>query len=152
MARRKKYNSGVYTPSFPEKYKGQHAPRWRSSWELQLFRLADMHPNVVAWASEAIKIPYYNPIKQKTAMYTPDVLMVFEDKNGNRRNELIEIKPSKHTNLEEAKTAYDKAQFVINVAKWKAAQEFCKNHGMTFRVINENDIFRTKKQKKTQKK
>lgn len=148
MARRKRYNNGVYTPSFPEKYKGSNAPRYRSSWELQLFRLADMHPNVVSWVSEGIKIPYMHPLKHKIAMYTPDVLMVFEDKNGNRRNELIEIKPSKHTHLEEAKSAYDRAQFAINVAKWKAAQEFCKNHGMTFRVINENQIFRTKKKKK----
>jgi len=146
--RRRKYNNGVFTPSFPEKYKGGNAPRYRSSWELQLFRLADQHPNVVAWASESIRIPYMNPLTHKMSMYTPDVLMVFEDKNGNRRNELIEVKPRKHTHLEEAKTVYDKAQFAINVAKWKAAQEFCKNHGMTFRVINENDIFQTKKKKK----
>ena len=89
-----------------------------------------------------------NPLTRKMAMYTPDVLMVFEDKKGNRRNELIEIKPRKHTHLEEAKTVYDKAQFAVNVAKWKAAQEFCKNHGMTFRVINENQIFESKKKKK----
>lgn len=148
MARRKKFHSGVYTPSFPEKYKGLTAPRYRSSWELQLFRLADKHPNVVSWASEAIKIPYFNPVTRKQSMYTPDVLMTYEDKNGKRRIELIEIKPSKQTHLAEAKSMYDKVQFAINVAKWKAAQSFCKNHGMTFRVINENQIFETKKKKK----
>lgn len=148
MARRRKFHSGVYTPINPEKYKGLHAPRFRSSWELHLFRLADKHPNVVSWASESIKIPYYNPVTRKKAMYTPDVLMTYEDKNGKRRSELIEIKPSKHSKLSEAKTTYDKIQFAINMAKWQAADAFCKRNGMTFRVINENNIFKTNKKKK----
>jgi len=148
MARRKKYNSGKYTPINPEKYKGPRLPRYRSGWELHLFRLADKHPNVVSWASEAIKIPYYNPVTRKKAMYTPDVLLNYEDKNGNRRSDLIEIKPNKHTHLTEAKTVYDKIQLAINAAKWKAAAAFCKQHGMNFRVINENNIFETKKKRK----
>jgi len=148
MARRKKFNSGVYTPINPEKYKGLHAPRYRSGWELHLFRLADKHPNVISWASESIKIPYYNPVTRKRSTYTPDVLMTYEDKNGRRRSELIEIKPSKHTHLTEARSVYDKIQLAINAAKWKAAASFCKQHGMSFRVITENQIFEKKKKKK----
>lgn len=148
MARRRKYNSGVYTPMNPEKYKGSHAPRYRSSWELQFMRMCDKHPSVVSWASESIKIPYHNPVTRKNSMYTPDFLIVYEDKNGNRKQELIEIKPNKHTHLTEAKSIYDKIQLAINAAKWKAAASFCKKHGLTFRVINENQIFEKKKKRK----
>lgn len=148
MARRRKYISGIYTPINPDKYKGLHAPRYRSGWELVLFRLADKHPNVISWASESIKIPYRNPITRKMSIYVPDILMTYEDKYGKRRSELIEIKPSKHTHLKEAKSVYDKIQTAINAAKWKACQAWCKKHGLTFRVINENQIFEKKKKKR----
>ncbi len=148
MKSRKKYNSGVYTPKNAEKYKGNHAPRYRSSWELMFCRMCDHHPNIISWASESIKIPYYNPITRKNSKYIPDFLIVYKDKNGNRKQELIEIKPSKHTHLTEAKSTYDKIQLAINAAKWKACAAWCKKHGITFRVINENQIFETKKKKK----
>jgi len=148
MARGSKYSQGIYTPTNPEKYKGQTAPRYRSSWELVFMRMADNHPNIVSWASEAIKIPYMNPLSNKVSMYTPDFLLVYEDKHGKRRQELIEIKPRKETHLTEAKSRGDKLRLAVNAAKWRAAVAFCKNHGLTFRVINENELFGSKKKKK----
>ena len=148
MARRTKYSQGLYTPINPDKYKGSNAPRYRSSWELQFMRFCDSHPNVVSWASEAIKIPYVNPLSNKVTQYTPDFLLVYEDKKGNRRQELIEVKPRKETHLTEAKSRGDKLRLAVNAAKWKAAVAFCKNHGLTFRVINENELFGSKAKKK----
>ena len=141
MPRKKKFLSGDYEPINPDKYKGSYPIRWRSTWELQLMRTFDKHPDVVAWASESIKIPYQNPLTGKVSQYIPDFLVVYEDKNGNRKNELIEVKPASQTHLTEAKSRYDKVSLAVNAAKWQAAAAFCKNHGLNFRVINENDIF-----------
>jgi len=141
MAKKKKFMSGEYTPINPDKYKGTYPIRWRSSWEVALMRVFDKHPDVVAWASESIKIPYLNPITKKVANYIPDFLVVYEDKNGNRRKELIEVKPSAQTHITEAKSRYEKVSLAINAAKWKSAAAWCRNHGISFRVINENEIF-----------
>ena len=138
---KKKFMSGEYTPINPDKYKGTHPIRWRSSWEVALMRVFDKHPDVVAWGSESIQIPYMHPISKKVRMYIPDFFVVYEDKHVNRRQEIIEVKPSSQTHLTEAKSRYDKISLAINAAKWKAASEWCKNRGLKFRVINENEIF-----------
>ena len=53
---------------------------------------------------------------------------------------MIEVKPSSQV-MGEAKGQYDKAQAVVNEAKWKYAQQFCKQQGIGFRIMTENDIF-----------
>lgn len=145
MAKKPKYNRGEYTPMNPDKYKGTYPIQARSSWELALMRTFDKHPDVIAWGSETIKIPYLNPITNKGSMYIPDFFVVYEDKNGNRKQEIIEVKPASQTHITEAKSRFDKVHFAVNMAKWKAAARFCRNKGLTFRVINENEIFRNPK-------
>lgn len=132
---------GDYTPVNPEKYKGTYPIRWRSSWELALMRVFDKHPDVVAWASETIRIPYRNPITKKISNYIPDFFVVYQDKNGNKRQEIVEVKPSSQSNLKEAKSRYEKVSLAINAAKWQAATTWCSSRGLKFRVINENEIF-----------
>ena len=70
----------------------------------------------------------------------PDFLIAYKDKSGQRVVELIEIKPKKQI-LSEAKTQRDKIQGVINQAKWQAAEAFCAQKGIRFRVVTEEDIF-----------
>jgi hypothetical protein len=41
---------------------------------------------------------------------------------------------------------------VVNDAKWKAARAWCKEKGLGFRVITENQIFNKPPQKKRRKK
>jgi hypothetical protein len=36
----------------------------------------------------------------------------------------------------------DRAIVAINYAKWAAAQKWCKQQGLTFRVITEDDLMR----------
>lgn len=144
---RKKYSSGVFQPANPEKYAGPNLPRYRSSWELTVMRLADQHPNVISWASEPMKIPYINPLTKKLSAYVPDILLVYVDKHGNKHQELVEIKPVKETLLSEAKSKGDKLRYAVNMAKWQAAARFCEKHGLKFRVINENQLFGNKKKK-----
>lgn len=147
MARRKKYASGIYTPSNPNKYVGPTQPRYRSSWELTFMRFVDAHPNVVSWASEPIRIPYLNPLTRKRSVYVPDFLLVYADKHGKQHQEIVEVKPAKETHLSEAKTKGDKLRQALNMAKWQAAN-YCKKHNLRFRVINETEFFGVKKKKK----
>ena len=53
-----------------------------------------------------------------------------------------EIKPTKQTTLEAAgKSPRDQAAAVLNMYKWQAAQAWCGQNGLRFRVLTENDIF-----------
>ena len=104
-------------------------------------RMADQHPGILHWASESIKIPYYNPIKQRNSIYVPDFLLVYQDRTGNRRAEVIEVKPASQSSLKEAKTKGDQYALAVNAAKWEAAVKFCKKNGMNFRVITERELF-----------
>jgi hypothetical protein len=55
--------------------------------------------------------------------------------------EVIEIKPSTETLVEKARSVRDRAYVALNHAKWAAATAWCKNQGMRFRVVTENEIF-----------
>jgi hypothetical protein len=143
MVRRTNANTigGKYDPINPAKYVGTYPIIYRSSWELAFMRMADKHPNIVSWASEPVKIPYYNPVRGKYTVYVPDFLIVYEDRNGKRHQEMIEIKPRSQTFLHEAKSKKDQLSAAVNMAKWKMAGSWCAKHNIRFRVINEDDIF-----------
>ena len=127
-----KYSNGVYHPKNPQKYVGTGPIIFRSSWEMQMFRLLDQHPFVLNWASEPIKISYKTPLTERYANYIPDLLVSWLDKKGNTRVELIEIKPERETLAEKARTKKDKIAQAINQAKWAAAIAFCKRQGIVF--------------------
>ena len=142
-----KFHQGAYTLKNTEKYLGKGMPRYRSSWELAVFRMADAHPSVIGWGSETHRIPYKNPLTGKNSSYVPDLLMVYKDKNGQNHAEIIEIKPSGQM-LGEAKSQMEKAQAVVNQAKWETARAWCKAHGLGFRVITEHEIFNKPRKRK----
>ena len=138
----KTFASGVYTPQNPQKYVGNHKPRFRSGWELTFMKFCDNNDNIIAWASEAIKIPYKNPFTGKQTVYVPDFFVMYEDRNGSKRAEVVEIKPKKQSIIEsKVANAKDRAVVALNYAKWQAASVYCKRQGLTFRVITEDDIF-----------
>jgi TnsA endonuclease N terminal len=126
----------------PEKYIGKRTPIYRSSWELTFMLMCDNNPNIIQWASEAVQIPYMNPLTRKQSMYVPDFLIVYIDKDGNKKVELIEVKPSHETSIAEAKNNRNRLVAGKNLAKWGAAKAWCARQGITFRVITEKDIFR----------
>jgi hypothetical protein len=137
-----KYSQGIFTPNNPEKYIGKHKPKYRSSWEMVFMRFLDENKNITHWASESIVIPYRHPFTGKITNYVPDFFVVYENKNGKRLAEVVEIKPRKQS-LIESKAASQKDRMVvaINHAKWQAANLYCKANGFVFRVINEDQIF-----------
>ena len=105
-------------------------------------RFCDNNPAVIHWASEAIHVPYVNPFTQRNTIYVPDFLIIYQNKNGERIGELIEIKPGKQTTLEAAgKSVRDQAAAVLNMHKWAAANAWAKNQGLRFRVVTESDMF-----------
>jgi plastocyanin len=86
-----KYAQGLFTPKNPGKYIGKHTPRYRSGWELTFMRFCDNHPSIVGWASESIRIPYKNPFTGKPTTYYPDFLITYQDKDGNKKAEVIKF-------------------------------------------------------------
>jgi hypothetical protein len=102
----------------------------------------DRHPNVVAWASEAVKIPYKNPFTGKNTIYVPDFYVVYVDKNGRKHAEILEIKPEKEAFMEKAKSKRDQFAVALNTVKWQAAKYWCAQQGIGFRVLTEDALFK----------
>ena len=126
----------------PEKYVGTHTPMYRSSWEWSFMNFCDNNKAIQKWASEAVQIPYRDPLTGRQTVYVPDFFIQYVDKNNRVLTELIEIKPASQTILERVgKNKYNQAQYVKNQAKWTAANAWCKQQGIKFRILNENDIF-----------
>lgn len=136
-----KFANGFYQVLNPDKYVGKKVPHFRSSWEHTFMRFCDTNPSVLQWASEAIHIPYRNPFTNKNTIYVPDFMIMYVNKNGEKYAELIEVKPNNQTNLQEARSERDKASAILNMCKWQAAQAWCNQNGLRFRVITENDMF-----------
>lgn len=137
-----RFAQGKFNPKNPDKYVGGKTPTYRSSWEFHFMKFCDEHPSVAQWASEAIKIPYRNPLSGKHTIYVPDFFVAYVDKKGTQRVELIEVKPSTHTVKEKlGRSRYNQAHFVVNQAKWEAARAWCKQKGIFFRIITEEDMF-----------
>jgi hypothetical protein len=139
-----RYSQQFFIPKNPQKLVGNAQPFARSSWELRVMMLLDQHPNVVNWASESISIPYKSPLDGRMHRYIPDFLIVYKDKTGKQRAEIIEVKPAKEAIAENAKSKRDKTAILLNTAKWGAAMMYCKKHGLNFRILTESDIFVSK--------
>lgn len=143
----RKFAQGKYTPVNTSKYVGKKTPTYRSGWELTFCQFCDNHPGVIQWASEAVSIPYRNPLTGRNTFYVPDFFVLYQDKNGRKRAEIIEVKPRAQTTMENAKSTRDKASVAVNHAKWAAANAWCQQNGMIFRVVNEFDIYHSGRKK-----
>lgn len=141
-----KYYQDYYVLKNPEKYLGKTRPYFRSSWEKHVMKLFDEHPSVTGWASESVRIPYRNPLTNKVTTYVPDFFVIYTDANGNQHAEIIEVKPANQI-LGNSKRKRDTAAATVNAEKWKMAEMWCEQQGLTFRVITENEIFRSPKKR-----
>ena len=138
---------GKFRPRFPQKYKGDPSNIvFRSSWELTCFRYLDNNQNVLKWASEEFFVPYKHPMTGKISRYFPDIWIKYKNKDGIITETVWEVKPKKYTvppHIPKRKTkswAYTAEQFVINTAKWKAAEAYCKKRGQNFQIITEDQL------------
>jgi hypothetical protein len=141
MPRKPKFSQGTYEVRNPNKYVGKGKPRYRSSWELAFMNFCDSNEHIIQWASESVTIPYRHPLTGKQTIYVPDFLVIYRDKHGNQRGELIEIKPQGQSVITEKQNAQQRATVAVNHAKWQVANVWAQKNGLKFRVITENDIF-----------
>jgi len=137
-----KYKQSIFKPKHPEKYVGKGSIQMRSSWETHFAYFLDNNPNILEWASEAIRILYKHPFKGKNTFYVPDFLIRYKDRTGTIVTELIEIKPLNQSVLKEGMNEKQRATIAINHAKWSSATSYCKKAGIKFRVVTESDLFR----------
>jgi TnsA endonuclease N terminal len=142
-----RWAQGSYTVLNRDKYVGNGVPRYRSGWELSFMKFCDTNDAILQWASESIAIPYRHPLTGKMTQYIPDFLIMYRTRDNTIRAELIEIKPKKQSVIESKMSSRDRAVVAINYCKWAAAQKWCNQHGLTFRVITENDMFANGKNK-----
>ena len=109
-------------------------------------KFLDNNPNVIHWSSEPIAIPYVKPTDGKVHRYYPDYWVEYRNKRGELIQEIFEVKPKKQTKRSRTRNPksklYEDITFAINVAKWQAAQEFCKSRGMNFKIITETSLFK----------
>lgn len=140
-----------YKPENPAKYIGNSANIiCRSTWERKVCKYLDRNENVVKWASEELAIPYISPVDKKPHRYYPDFIAEIKEKNGDVQTYLIEVKPYKQTRPPAKKSKVTKTYrmnmktYMINEAKWEAAEKFCTNNDWKFKILTEKNIFRGK--------
>ena len=142
---------GLYKGRFKvtnlSKYKGDATDVvYRSSWELKFMKWCDTNPSVLEWGSETVIIPYRSPVDSKVHRYFVDFYVKVKSKSNIITKYLVEIKPEKFTKPPEIPKKKTKRfieevfMYGVNQAKWKSADEFCKDRGMQFLVLTENDL------------
>ena len=140
--------SGRYNPSNPNKYKGNPMKIiYRSLWERRLMVYCDRQASVIEWGSEEIVIPYYSPLDGRTHRYFPDFYMKVKQKDGSTKKFIIEVKPKKDMKSPPAnpkrrtKAWYRQVKtYALNKAKFKYAEEFCKDKGLEFLILTEDHL------------
>jgi len=106
----------------------------------------DQNPNVLKWQSEEFFIPYRSPIDNRLHRYFPDFLIKTKNKNGGTETVLIEVKPfyqtqpPKQPSRKTKKFITEVKTYGINISKWEAAEEYCKDRGWRFQIITENEL------------
>ena len=138
---------GKFRPNNPDKYKGDPANIvYRSRWELMVMQKLDSHPDVLEWGSEEIVIPYRSPIDGRVHRYFPDFYMKKRGIDGKIESVLIEVKPYAQTrppivqNKPTRRYINEVATWGVNSAKWKMAEEYCRDRGWKFIIMTENEL------------
>jgi len=137
---------GRFYPKHPLKYKGDpNKIIYRSSWEVRVMKYLDDNDGVVWWASEEMNVKYISPVDGRVHRYFPDFVVKVRRKDNSSTIFMLEVKPEAQTKLRQPKRVTkqyvnEAATYAVNQAKWKYAEEFCKDHGWVFRVVTEKDL------------
>ena len=139
--------SGKFKPKNYKKYKGDPTQIfYRSLWERRFMVYCDNTPAIIEWGSEEVIIPYRSPIDKKVHRYFPDFYIKYVNSKGQSVRELIEVKPKKQCSppkqpkRQTRRYLQECATYMINQAKWKAAEEFCADRRMGFRILTEEHL------------
>jgi hypothetical protein len=144
----------IYTLRNTHKYMGDCTNViYRSTWERTAFQFCDNNPNILLWGSEEIIIDYMKPVfnangglTTKPAKYFPDLYVEYVNKKGDTIKELIEIKPKKQTKASKARkyetNFFENMTYIVNMAKWDAAERWCAPRGIKFCLVTEDSLFK----------
>ena len=119
---------------------------YKSSLELKCLRYCDMNIHIKCFGLEPFCIPYLSPKDGKIHRYFIDFFIEF----SNGQKFLVEVKSSGETRepkmpgkkTEKAILNYQKAlqTYAVNKSKWASATQFCKEKGLTFIILTENEL------------
>ena len=136
----------LFKPTKPKKYKGDTTNIiCRSSWERRFCNWCDLNESILEWGSEEFWIPYIGP-DGKIHRYFPDFLIKVKENTGQIKTYVIEVKPKKQTKPPVRKKRVTKSYmyafktYQINLAKWKAAKEWCDDRKIEFKIITEQEL------------
>lgn len=106
----------------------------------------DNSSSVIGWSNEEIVIPYLSPVDSRWHRYFPDFFVRVQNKEGLVESMILEVKPSKQSQPPQKRSRVTK-QYIqevvtwgVNEAKWKAAEEYCRDRNWKFRVITEKEL------------
>ena len=140
------FKQGYYKPKYPQKYRGEGPIIYRSSWERKFCRYCDLNEQVLEWGSEEFYIPYISPVDNRVHKYFPDFIMKVKESTGKNKTYVIEVKPKKQCappkkpKRQTKGYLYEMKTYAVNQAKWKAAQEFCDDRRIEFKIITEIEL------------
>lgn len=132
-----KFHQGMVNPKSLKKYYSSCKDEpviYRSSLEYNFIHFCENSPKILKWASEPIKIPYFNRLKNKEQNYYPDYVLETDDGT----HLIVEIKPYSQTIKPQANSSeWLKETWVTNTDKWMAAKKFAEEHNAKFVIITE---------------
>lgn len=141
-----RFKQGIFTPRNPKKFIGTRAI-YRSSFELRFMQWADHNDNVLEWGSENIVIPYISPVDGRVHRYYVDNFVVIREGNTIKRY-IVEIKPyaqtqppKTSTRKKKATIIYEQSQWLVNQAKWTAAEKYAREKSAKFIILTERELF-----------
>jgi hypothetical protein len=144
-----------YEPKNPNKYVGNHSNIiCRSNWERKFCKYLDENHNIIQWSSEELKIPYISTIDNKVHNYYPDFVFDAKINQNEVKTFIVEIKPKKQTTKptpKKNKRAYlnECITYETNRCKWKAAVLFCEDKNWEFKILTEENLFKTNNKKES---
>lgn len=141
-----KFHQGQFIPKNPKKYVGDVTNIiFRSGWERKAMIFFDENPSILKWGSEEVVVPYVSPVDGRPHRYYPDFIIKIKTRDGLEQNIMVEIKPASQCEppkqKKQTKRMITETQtYMVNQAKWQAAESFCNRNGLKFQVITEYDL------------
>jgi hypothetical protein len=140
------YKQGYFRPKNKDKCINKEDVVFRSMLEAKFMTYCDSNANVIKWSSERVIIPYFNPIENKQRRYFIDFYVQMKTSTG-IIDLLVEVKPKRQlqkpkesSNKKPSTIIYENKMWIVNNAKWDAAEKYAEKKGMTFKKITEDDI------------
>lgn len=118
---KKKRNLGFKQGNFYSK-KNNKEIFFRSGMESEFYKVLEKRKDVVRYSVESLEIEYN--YEGRTRRYIPDILVEYT----NGKKELWEIKPKNQTKMPK------------NLAKWQAADSYCRKRNIEFVVLTERGL------------